>query len=69
MFYSSYVSESLVFVCCQIFSGNNNNATKKLNTFKHAVHAKCVRILPVTWSLGICLNFDLIGCLGELKSH
>ena len=51
----------------QLFAGNRDNSTVKMNDLWQSISARYVRLLPTDWHGGAaCMRADLIGCLDQL---
>ena len=44
----------------KVFQGNLDHNTKVRNNFSNPVHARAIRIYPVSWNNHISLRFDAI---------
>jgi len=59
----------VLLFCAQVFTGNNDNSTLKINDLWQSISARYIRLLPTDWhgSAG-CMRADLVGCLDNLDS-
>jgi len=53
----------------QVFTGNHDNSTVKLNDLWQSVSAQYIRLQPTEWyGDAACMRAGLIGCLDELET-
>ncbi|XP_055958871.1 uncharacterized protein LOC126830395 [Patella vulgata] len=49
----------------KIFDGNSDGITTFSNFLSYPIEAKSIKIIPVTWNIGIALRWEIYGCIEE----
>lgn len=56
------LSQNNLFAILQLFVGNSDGYGVKQRMFPQPVQARFIRIAPQTWSQGIAMRIELLGC-------
>ncbi|XP_071945195.1 lactadherin-like [Antedon mediterranea] len=51
----------------KVFVGNTDTDTQVTNLFPFEIHARFIRINPMTWNNHICMRFEILGCPVKTK--